>query len=256
MSEFTEKNLHRTAQRLDIAVERLPRHIAIIMDGNGRWAQKRLLPRAAGHKKGGKTVERIALDGVALGIESLTLYAFSNENWSRPKAEIDALMNLYCQYLIGIRPMMMKNQVRLIHLGRLDNLPKKVTDALAESIEMTASNTGMILALALNYGGRTEIADAARKIAQEYKDGQLSLEDINEDCISRHLYAEFLPNPDLIVRTAGEMRISNFLLWQISYAEFYVTETYWPDFKKADLEKAMTAYSQRNRRFGNIPANK
>ncbi len=251
MEAFEEK-LKRTAERLGIALEQIPRHIAIIMDGNGRWAQKRGLPRLEGHRKGGKTVEKIALDSVSIGIESLTLYAFSTENWKRPKAEVDGLMYLYSQYLVGIRPMMMKNNVRLIHIGLTDRLPAKLIKELNKSMEMTADNSGMILALALNYGSRAEIVDAARKIAQEYKDGSLSLEDIDEQCMSNHLYTAGLAEPDLLIRTANERRISNFLLWQISYSEFYVTETCWPDFKKDDLEKAIVTYANRIRRFGDV----
>lgn len=252
MQKSTEKNLRKTAERLGIKPEQMPRHIAIIMDGNGRWAQKKGLPRVEGHRQGGKIVEKTALCGVDLGIESLTLYSFSMENWKRPREEIDFLMRLYTQYLVGIRPMMMKNNVKLIHLGRLTNLPPKLKTDLANSIEMTSANTGMILGLALNYGGRSEIIDAVKKIAQEYKDGQLHLKDIDEQCISRHLYAPNLAELDLLIRTANEKRVSNFLLWQISYSEFYVTKTLWPDFKKANLEKAILAYAQRERRFGDI----
>lgn len=251
METFEEK-LKRTAERLGIALEQIPRHIAIIMDGNGRWAQKKGLLRLEGHRKGGKTVEKIALDSVSIGIESLTLYAFSTENWKRPKAEVDGLMYLYSQYLVGIRPMMMKNNVRLIHIGLTDRLPAKLIKELNKSMEMTADNSGMILALALNYGSRTEIVDAAKKIAQEYKDDNLLLEDIDEQCISDHLYTAGLAEPDLLIRTANERRISNFLLWQISYSEFYVTETCWPDFKKDDLEKAIVTYANRIRRFGDV----
>jgi len=252
LSESTEKNLRKTAERLGVKPQLMPRHIAIIMDGNGRWAEEKGMPRVEGHRKGGKTVERIAHDSVDLGIECLTLYSFSIENWKRPKDEIDALMHLYTQYLVGIRPMMMKNSVKLIHLGRLDGLPEQLKTELANSIEMTTENTGMTLALALNYGGRVEIADAARKIADEYKQGKISLENIDEQCISDRLYTAGLNDPDLLIRTANEMRVSNFLLWQISYSEFYVTPTYWPDFTKADMEEAMLAYAKRNRRFGNI----
>jgi undecaprenyl diphosphate synthase len=247
-----EEKLIKTAKRLGLLPEQMPRHIAIIMDGNGRWAQKKGLPRAAGHRKGGKTVETIALRCVDFGIESLTLYSFSIENWKRPQTEINGLMHLYSQYLVGIRPTLTKNDVKLIHLGRSAQLPLAVKKELAKTIEMTAGNTGMILALALNYGGRTEIADAAKKIAQEYKSGKLCLKDIDEQCISQHLYTVGLAEPDLLIRTANEMRISNFLLWQISYSEFYVTKTLWPDFKKADLEKAIRAYAKRTRRFGTI----
>jgi len=251
MKNFEEK-LEQTAERLGLTTEQIPRHIAIIMDGNGRWAQKKGLPRAEGHRQGGKTVEEIAQCCVDFGIESLTIYSFSMENWERPKDEVNTLMHLYAQYLVGIRSTVMKNNVKLIHLGRLTHLPGSVKKELAKTIEITSGNTGMILALALNYGGRAEIVDAAKKIAQQYKKGQLGLEEIDEECISRHLYTAGLFEPDLLIRTANEMRISNFLLWQISYSEFYVTKTFWPDFKKTDLEKAILAYSKRNRRFGTI----
>jgi len=247
-----EEKLRKTARRLGIKPKHMPRHLAIIMDGNGRWAQKKGLPRVEGHRQGGKTVERIAQCCVNLGIESLILYSFSIENWKRPKAEVASLMHLYTQYLAGIRPTLMKNNVKLIHLGRSAQLPSAVKTELARSIEKTSANTGMTLALALNYGGRTEIIDATKKMAQEYKNGQLRLKDIDEHCISQHLYTAGLAEPDLLIRTANEKRISNFLLWQISYSEFYVTKTLWPDFKKADLEKAILAYAQRNRRFGTI----
>jgi undecaprenyl diphosphate synthase len=251
MQSFDEK-IKKTAERLGLTPDQIPRHIAIIMDGNGRWAQKKGLPRAEGHRQGGKTVEEIALCCVDLGIESLTIYSFSIENWERPKAEINTLMHLYSQYLVGIRPMMKKNKVKLIHLGRLSQLPSSVKKDLTTTMKITAGNTGMILALALNYGGRAEIVDAAKTIAQQYKKGKLRLKDINEECISRHLYTAGLAEPDLLIRTANEMRISNFLLWQISYSEFYVTKTFWPDFKQKDLEKAILAYAKRSRRFGAI----
>lgn len=251
MKSFEEK-IEKTAERLGLSTEQIPRHIAIIMDGNGRWAQKKGLPRAEGHRQGGKTVEEIAQCCVDFGIESLTIYSFSMENWERPKDEVNTLMHLYAQYLVGIRSTVMKNNVKLIHLGRLAQLPAGVKKELAKTIEITAGNTGMTLALALNYGGRAEIVDATLTIAQQYKKGQLQQEDINEECISRHLYTAGLADPDLLIRTANEMRISNFLLWQISYSEFYVTKTFWPDFQKEDLEKAILAYSKRNRRFGTI----
>ncbi len=246
-----EEKLKQTAERLGLTLEQMPRNIAIIMDGNGRWAKKKGLPRVNGHRQGGKTVEKIAQCCVDFGIESLTLYSFSIENWKRPKTEVNALMHLYTQYLIEIRPTLMKNNVKLIHLGRLAGLPATVQNELRKTMEITDANTGMILALALNYGGRAEIIDAIRKIAQEYKSGKLCLGDIDEQCISQHLYTG-LAEPDLLIRTANEMRISNFLLWQISYSEFYVTKTFWPDFKKASLEKAILSYARRTRRFGTI----
>jgi len=251
MESFGDK-LKKTAKRLGITVTQVPRNIAIIMDGNGRWAQGKGLPRMEGHRKGGETVERIAQCCVDFGIESLTLYSFSIENWKRPKDEVNSLMHLYTQYLVEIRITLARNNVKLIHLGRLDGLPAMVQTELMETIEMSSGNTGMKLALALNYGSRTEIADAVKNIARKYKNGKLRLKDIDHKCISKHLYTAGLAEPDLLIRTANEMRISNFLLWQISYSEFYVTRTLWPDFKKADMEKAILAYAKRNRRFGGV----
>ena len=250
--ETFEQKLKKTANRLGLKLEQIPRHIAIIMDGNGRWAQRRSMPRVMGHRQGAKIIERIALFCVDLGIESLTLYSFSTENWKRPKSEIEALMHIHSEYLVEIRPTLMKNNVKLIHLGRKDGLPEQVLKDLTETMAETCDNTGMILALALNYSGRTELVDTARKIAKAHKKGKLSLEDIDEKCVSQNLYASYLGEPDLLIRTANEMRISNFLLWQISYSEFYVTKTLWPDFKKTSIEKAIMAYASRTRRFGTI----
>jgi undecaprenyl diphosphate synthase len=250
--ETFEQKQEKTAKRLSLKLEQIPRHIAIIMDGNGRWAQRRSLPRVMGHRAGAKIIERISLFCVDLGIESLTLYSFSTENWNRPKSEINALMHIHSEYLVDIRPVLMRNNVKLIHLGRIKGLPEPVLTDLKDTMKLTSANTGMILALALNYSGRTELVDATRKIAQEYKKGKLHLKDIDEKCISQNLYANKLADPDLLVRTANEMRISNFLLWQISYSEFYVTKTLWPDFKKSSVEKAILAYASRKRRFGTI----
>jgi undecaprenyl diphosphate synthase len=247
-----QDKLVQTAGRLGIEPGDVPRHIAIIMDGNGRWAKQKGLPRHEGHRQGGKTAEKISQCCVDFGIESLTLYSFSMENWKRPKEEVDALMHLYAEYLTKMRPTLMEDNVRLIHLGRIAPLPGVVKTALIKTIEMTAANTGMVFALALNYGGRAEIIDATREIARQHKAGELTLDDIDEQCISRHLYTAGLADPDLLIRTADEMRVSNFLLWQISYSEFYVTETLWPDFDKADLEKAILAYAKRTRRFGSV----
>jgi undecaprenyl diphosphate synthase len=247
-----EKKLKNTAKRLGLTLNQMPHHIAIIMDGNGRWAQRKDLPRVEGHHQGGKTVEIRAQYCVDFGIESLTLYSFSIENWKRPKSEVNALMHLYSQYLVGIRPTLKKNNVKLIHLGRIDGLPPSVQNELKRTMEITSSNNGMILALALNYSGRAEIVDATKEIAQKYKKNTLSLKDIDEHVISQHLYTAGLKDPDLLIRTANEMRISNFLLWQISYSEFYVTKILWPDFKKAALEKAILAYAKRIRRFGTV----
>jgi undecaprenyl diphosphate synthase len=250
--ESMEDKLRATAQRLGRPFEHMPRHIAIIMDGNGRWAQRQGLPRYEGHRQGAQTAEKISQRCVDLGIHSLTLYSFSMENWKRPKAEVNGLMGLYAQYLETIRPTLMRDNVRLVHLGRMDNLPRQVLDALTQTMEMTSRNTGMVLALALNYSGRAEIVDAARGIARKYKSGELSLEGIDEKCVSDHLYTAGLADPDLLIRTANELRVSNFLLWQISYSEFYVTETLWPDFDEASVDKAIVAYTDRERRFGAI----
>ncbi|HOK65459.1 MAG TPA: isoprenyl transferase [Anaerohalosphaeraceae bacterium] len=251
MTDFESKR-RQTALRLGLKPEALPRHIAIIMDGNGRWATQRGLPRFRGHEQGGKTVETIAKYCVDIGLEVLTIYSFSMQNWKRPKEEIDFLMYLYAAYLEGIRPMLMENNVRLVHLGTIRQLPQKVVDALEETKRLTAGNTGMVLCLALNYGGREEIVQAVQRIAEKCRRNLLEPEKIDEACISNHLYTAGCPDPDLVIRTSGELRISNFLLWQISYAEFYVTETFWPDFTPADLDKALTAFAGRSRRFGDI----
>jgi len=250
--EIENNKLKITCARLGIKPEDMPRHIAIIMDGNGRWAQKKRLPRYEGHRQGGKTAEKISQCCVDFGVETLTLYSFSMENWKRPKEEVDALMHLYAEYLTKMRPTLMEDNVKLVHLGRIAPLPEVVKRALLETIEMTSANTGMVFALALNYGGRAEIIDAMKEIARLHKAGEIALADIDELCISRHLYTAGLPDPDLLIRTANEMRVSNFLLWQISYSEFYVTDTLWPDFEQPDLEKAILAYAGRTRRFGAV----
>lgn len=254
MSTDFETKREETARRLDIPPHAVPRHIAIIMDGNGRWASERGLPRFRGHEQGGKTVEVIAQYCVDIGLEALSIYSFSMQNWKRPKEEIDFLMYLYAAYLEGIRPTLMKNNVRLVHLGTRENLPPNVLTALDGTMQLTAGNKGMVLCLALNYGGREEITQAVQTIAQQCQQGTLAPQDITETCISGHLYSAGCPDPDLVIRTSGEMRISNFLLWQISYAEFYVTDTYWPDFTPDALDKAIAAYADRSRRFGDIKA--
>ena len=247
-----DQKLVETARRLDLQIDQVPRNIAIIMDGNGRWAKRKSLPRYEGHREGAKTAEKIAQCCVDLGMQSLTLYSFSMENWKRPKAEVNALMHLYAEYLVGIRPNLMRNNVRLIHLGRMAGLPEMVSSSLCETMDMTRANTGMVLALALNYSGRAEIVDAARAIAKAHKEGRLPLDEIDETCISQHLYTAEMADPDLLIRTASELRVSNFLLWQISYSEFYVTDALWPDFTEQSLEKAILAYAHRDRRFGAI----
>ena len=224
------------------------------MDGNGRWAAKHSLPRFKGHEQGSMVVEGVALHCVAVGVECLSLYSFSMQNWKRPKEEVDFLMYLYTAYLRAMHPMLMENNVRLVHLGQTERLGQEVVDALAETMELTKNNSGMVLGLALNYGARTEIIDATKRIARQCMAGELAPEQIDNDCFSNHLYTAGLPDPDLLIRTSGELRISNFLLWQISYAEFYVTETFWPDFNKDSIDEAIKAYAKRSRRFGDVKA--
>ena len=239
----------------DIPDERIPRHIAVIMDGNGRWAVHRGLERIRGHQEGAKTVRRIVTECARLrkergGPDYLTLYSFSIENWKRPVNEVTFLMQMYIEYLQKERTTMMENNIRFQQIGRLDNLPDPVMEEVSKTLELTRRNDGLTLVLALNYGSRTEIVDAVRAIARKVKDGQLRPEDIGESTISSHLYTAGMPDPDLLIRTAGEMRISNYLLWQISYAELYVSDTLWPDFGEEHLHEAIRSFASRNRRFG------
>jgi undecaprenyl diphosphate synthase len=239
-------------KNLGIAREQLPRHIAIIMDGNGRWARQRGWPRVLGHQQGAKTVDTITTACARLGIGYLTLYSFSIENWRRPREEIDALMQLLMDYLVTKRPTMMEHNVRLVHVGRREGLSQQVLDTFDETIRITSGNTGLALCLALNYGSRTEITDAVRRIAEQVRSGALRPEDIEETTISHSLYTAGIPDPDLVIRTAGQMRISNFLLWQISYAELYVADVFWPDFTEQHLLAALQEYARRERRFGGV----
>jgi undecaprenyl diphosphate synthase len=238
-------------EKLDL--ERLPRHIAVIMDGNGRWAQKRHLPRVAGHRAGTQSARTTIETCARLHVEALTLYAFSVENWRRPKAEIEFLMQLLREYLRKEMPLIQRNNIRMRFLGRPDELPAGVQKDTREAMEATAGNTGMVLSIALNYGGRAEIVDAMNAILAE-RNGNKSA--ITEDELTRHLYTASLPDPDLLIRTSGEMRVSNFLLWQIAYAEIFVTETLWPDFNRARLLEALLDFQKRERRYGGIDAPK
>jgi undecaprenyl diphosphate synthase len=235
-------------ERLDFA--RLPRHVAVIMDGNGRWAQKRHLPRIAGHRSGTQSARIVIETCARLKIEALTLYAFSVENWRRPKTEIDFLMQLLREYLRKEMPLLQKNRIRMRFLGRTDELPAGVQSDVREAMEKTAGNSGMTLCIALNYGGRAEIVDAMNRIVTE-SNGQ-GPGKITEEQVSRHLYTDGLPDPDLLIRTSGEMRVSNFLLWQIAYAEIFVTETLWPDFNRVRLLEALVEFQKRERRYGGI----
>ncbi len=233
-------------------IKNVPRHVAIIMDGNGRWARERGLPRIEGHRRGAESVRQVVRACGDFGIDYLTLYAFSIENWNRPKTEVSALMRLLEFYLKQEIPELNKNNVRLAAIGRIHELPPTAQRQLEQSIDTLSKNTGLTLVLALSYGGRAEIVDAVRAITREVKAGQLDVADVDEKLISRHLYTQSIPDPDLLIRTSGEMRVSNFLLWQISYAEIYVTDTLWPDFRKAELMKALDDYSKRHRRFGRV----
>ncbi len=233
--------------------ERLPAHVAIIMDGNGRWARRRNLPRAAGHKAGIEPVRNTVETCSRLGIRALTLYAFSVENWKRPRPEVDMLWRLLRIYTRRELPEMMRNGIRFTCMGRLDALPAQVRHELDATIEATAANTGMRLNLALNYGGRAELVDAVNAILDDARaQGRLDKVEVDEDAIASRLYTAGLPDPDLLIRTSGEMRVSNFLLWQIAYAELYVTDTLWPDFRRADLLDAILDYQKRDRRFGGL----
>jgi undecaprenyl diphosphate synthase len=239
----------RLIEKLDL--ERLPRHIAIIMDGNGRWAQKRHLPRVAGHRYGTQSA-RIAIETCArLNIEALTLYAFSVENWRRPKTEIEFLMALLREYIRKEMPLLQRNNIRLRFLGRADELPEAVQRDSREATGATAKNTGMVLSIALNYGGRAEIVDAMNAILAS-RNGHQPQKPLTEEDLARHLYTADLPDPDLLIRTSGEMRVSNFLLWQIAYAEIFVTDTLWPDFNRARLLESLLDYQKRERRYGAI----
>jgi undecaprenyl diphosphate synthase len=230
----------------------IPQHVAIIMDGNGRWARQRGLPRIEGHRAGAESVREIVRVAGELGVRYLTLYAFSTENWQRPKLEVQALMHLLEFYLQREIPELDKNNVRLAAIGRLHELPVSAQQQLNRSIAALKDNTGLTLVLALSYSGRAEIVDAARAIARDVKTGAIEVADITEESFGRYLYTAGLPDPDLLVRTSGELRVSNFLLWQISYAEIYVTDTLWPDFRKAEFLQALHDYSKRHRRFGKV----
>jgi undecaprenyl diphosphate synthase len=248
---LTPETLKRLANaRLDPA--KLPHHIAIIMDGNGRWAQERGKQRIHGHLQGVTSVRRTIEECCRLGIGQLTLYCFSTENWKRPQEEIDFLMTLLKEYLIKERAEIMEQNIRFTVIGRRDQLPDFVLAEMDENIRVSSGNTGMVLCLAINYSGRTEIVDAVRNLAERARAGKLQLDDIDERAITGALYTAGMPDPDLLIRTAGEMRISNFLLWQISYAELWVTEKCWPDFDEATLRQALHDFARRERRFGGI----
>jgi undecaprenyl diphosphate synthase len=233
--------------------DKLPAHIAIIMDGNGRWANHRRLPRVAGHKAGVVPVRTTVETCARLGIQALTLYAFSVENWKRPRSEVETLWRLLHYYLRKELPDLQKNGIRLQAIGRVDALPPQVRRELESVVEATSQNRKLLVNLAVNYGGRAEIVDAVNAILDRARlEGRLASLEIDEQAIASHLYTSSIPDPDLLIRTSGEMRISNFLLWQIAYAELYVTDTLWPDFSRADLLKAVLEYQKRDRRYGGL----
>jgi undecaprenyl diphosphate synthase len=250
---ITEEGLAQIAAA-GLKPEQLPRHIAIIMDGNGRWAQRRGLPRIVGHRRGIQSVRAVVEQGCRLGLEQLTLYCFSVENWKRPPRELKFLMRLLRHFLVVERSELMDQNVQLRMIGRREGLPHDVLAEFDRTASSTADNTGMILCLAVNYGGRTEIADAARRLAEDVRKGRIDPAQVDEGLFESYLNTRGMSDPDLLIRTAGEMRISNFLLWQISYTELWITSTLWPDFRDDDLLHACSAYAARERKFGGLPA--
>lgn len=252
-SELLKPANREEAQLLDkLDLKRLPEHLAVIMDGNGRWAERRHLPRIAGHRAGVKAAREVIESCARLKLPYLTLYAFSLENWRRPRAEVDFLMRLLREYLKRELPTIHKNNIRLLVIGRSEQLPEGVRKDIEQGMRMTARNTGMKLVVALNYGGRAELVDAFNSMLEHVRSNGVSAFHADERSISEHLYTAGLPDPDLLIRTSGEMRVSNFLLWQIAYAEIYVTETLWPDFSRARLLEALVDFQKRERRYGGL----
>lgn len=236
----------------EIPRARLPRHIAVIMDGNGRWAQQQGLPRVEGHRAGAASVRRITEECARLGIEQLTLYCFSSENWKRPTEELSFLFQLLQHYLVEERPRIMAHNLQIRWIGRREGLPDASVRELDETVRLSAANTGLRVCLAINYGGRTELVDAVRRVVEESRQGKLEPAAITEQTVSDRLYTAGMPDPDLLIRTAGEMRVSNFLLWQISYAELWVTDVCWPAFDESQLHAALRSFAARERRFGGL----
>ena len=241
-----------TTEPLDVPPERCPRHIAVIMDGNGRWAQQQGLPRIEGHRRGVASVRRTIEECARLGVQQLTLYCLSSENWKRPREELDFLMHLLEQYMVEERSTIMQQNIQLSVIGRREGLSQTALRELDKTVAMTGGNTGLRLCLAINYGARAEILDAVRSIARRVEAGELEADQLSEDTLEAHLYTAAMPDPDLLIRTAGEMRISNFLLWQISYAEIWVTQRYWPEFDEQQLHQAIRDFAARQRRYGGL----
>ncbi len=251
-TEIVEKGSRDEALLAEVDWSRLPRHVAVIMDGNGRWAARRGQPRVAGHRAGVEAVRAAVDTGARLGLGALTLYAFSTENWKRPRLEVDALMRMLKRYLRLELESIHRQNIRFQPVGRVEALPDSVRRELDRAVERTRSNAGMVLSVALNYGGRAEIVDAVRSAARELAAAGRRAEEMTEADIEHHLYTAGLPELDLLVRTSGELRISNFLLWQAAYSEIYVTETLWPDFRRAELLAAVVDFQRRDRRFGGL----
>lgn len=248
-SSYTDAELESRS----LSRERLPRHIAVIMDGNGRWAQRQGLPRIEGHRRGVKSVRCIVEECSRLNLMQLTLFCFSSENWKRPQRELTLLMHLLKQYVIEERREIMRQGLRFRVIGKLQELDPMIQTEIQKTVDASAGNNGMTLCLAVNYGARQEITEAVQAIAAEVRTGQLDPADIDEAAVSSHLMTAGMPDPDLVIRTAGEMRISNFLLWQISYAELWVSQKHWPEFREPDLQEALLSYASRDRRFGGLP---
>ena len=242
----------RAAKLSAAAQELLPRHVAVIMDGNGRWAKERGLPRIEGHRRGAESARAIIKAASGVGVRYLTLYTFSVENWNRPKSEVDAIMKYLAYYLKKETPELDRSNVRLEAIGQIHRLPEPVQKQLEKSRQQLSNNTGLTLVLALSYGARAEIVDASRAIAEKVQSGDLVPEEVTETMFGMHLYTSQIPDPDLLIRTSGEMRLSNFLLWQVSYAEMVVTETLWPEFRKAAFYKSLEEFAKRHRRFGKL----
>ena len=244
---------HPSDVALDMVdMARIPRHISCIMDGNGRWATARGLARTEGHKAGIVSLREIITACVRLGVDVLSAYAFSTENWNRPKHEVNVLMHLFAKTFIDELPLLKRENVRVVFLGDISALPERTRQVFEYGLSECREHTGMVLALAVNYGGRAEIARAARELAREAAAGAIDPDRIDEDAVAAHLYTAGLPDPELVIRTSGELRVSNYLLWQIAYAEFYITDTYWPDFDRWELVRAILAFQGRNRRFGGL----
>ncbi len=252
MQEPSRKSASARAPALPYGLKVIPQHVAVVMDGNGRWARQRLLPRIEGHRRGVESVRTVVRTAGEIGVKYLTLYAFSSENWSRPKIEVGALMRLLEHFLKSEITELNRNNVRLETIGRIEDLPARVLRQLERVREATAGNTGLKLVLALSYGSRREIAMAARAIARQVALGQISPEEVNEALLASHLDTRDMPDPDLLIRTSGEMRVSNFLLWQISYAEFVVSPVLWPDFGREEFLEALREFGRRQRRFGRV----